>query len=301
VYSSDATQNAQLNSQVQYAMEDTTVNGTGTPAGVGLGNRQIIAKTGTSSSYHSGFFIGAIKQYSLVVGMFTQSQNVASPESLAVLTGGGFGGYWPAKIWNTFAQSEFTQLPYKNFQTPNFSGAAWNQVGKIAKPKPTVTCVVNGKKTKVPGKSCPTPTPSPTPTCTDFGQTNCVTPSESASPTPTCSYDGESTFDGCTTATAPVSPSPSPTCSYQGETDCSSTGTAGATPSPTPTCSFQGQSDCSSTGTGGAFPQTTATATATPASSAKAGFAAAGTGLLLPGSLALALARRRRRRAGTRE
>ena len=81
----DPTTNAQLDSQVQYAMEMTTVDGTGTSAAVGLGSRQIIAKTGTTTSYHSGFFIGAIPQYSLVVGMFTKSQDVNSSESLRLL------------------------------------------------------------------------------------------------------------------------------------------------------------------------------------------------------------------------
>ena len=121
--------NAELDSQVQYAMEMTTVDGTGTVAASGLGGRPIIAKTGTTTSIHSGFFMGAIPQYSLVVGLFTQSQDVNSPESLVPLTGGGFGGYWPARIWNTFARAEFASLPREAFQRPVFTGAAWNQVG----------------------------------------------------------------------------------------------------------------------------------------------------------------------------
>jgi membrane peptidoglycan carboxypeptidase len=131
---SNPTTNAELDSQLQYAMEMTTVDGSGTVAASGLGNRQIIAKTGTTTSSHSGFFIGAISQYSLVVGLFTQSQDVNSPESLTPLTGGGFGGYWPAKIWNTFARAEFANLPQEAFQSPAFTGAAWNQVGTIAAP-----------------------------------------------------------------------------------------------------------------------------------------------------------------------
>ena len=59
-------------SQVQYAMEATTVYGTGTDAAVGLGDRPIIGKTGTTSDYLSGFFIGAIPQYALVVGIVHQ-------------------------------------------------------------------------------------------------------------------------------------------------------------------------------------------------------------------------------------
>jgi membrane peptidoglycan carboxypeptidase len=240
-------------------MSMTTVNGTGTAAAYGLGNRPIIAKTGTSSGSTSGFFIGAIPQYSLVVGIFTHSQDPKLNESLVPLTGGGFGGYWPAKIWNTFAQAEFANLPSESFQNAVFSGTAWNQVGKIAAPKPTVNCMVNGKKKKINGKTCPTPTPAPT---------------------PTCSYPGEQNQDGCTT------------------------GSAGATPTPTPTCSYPGEQNCSSSGTGTGGNGTTPTGVSTnavTASSTKAGLAAGGALVALPGSFLWTVMsrRRRKRRAGT--
>jgi membrane peptidoglycan carboxypeptidase len=125
---SNPTTNAKLDSQVQYAMEMTTVDGTGTSAAHGLGSRQIIAETGTTASHHSGFFMGAIPQYALVVGMFTIDQSVNSSNNLSEL-GGGSDGYWPAKIWNTFAQEEFANLPQANFQTPVFTGANWNRAG----------------------------------------------------------------------------------------------------------------------------------------------------------------------------
>ena len=120
--------NAKLDSQVQYAMEMTTVDGTGTSAAHGLGSRPIIAETGTTAGHRAGFFIGAIPQYALVVGMFTIDQSAISPNNLSEL-GGGSDGYWPAKIWNTFAQEEFANLPQANFQTPVFTGANWNRVG----------------------------------------------------------------------------------------------------------------------------------------------------------------------------
>ncbi len=125
-------------SQVQYAMEDTTVNGTAVNAAVGLGGRQIIAKTGTTSNYLSGFFIGAIPQYTLVVGLFVNQQDssVTSANNLADLGGGGFGGYWPANIWNTFAQAEFANLTPQTFPSPQFSGQLWNQIGPLPKAKP---------------------------------------------------------------------------------------------------------------------------------------------------------------------
>ena len=63
--------------------------------------------------------------------MFTANP-ANSSESLEALTGGGFGGYWPAKIWNTFALAEFANLPQQTFQNAVFSGTNWNQVGKLA-------------------------------------------------------------------------------------------------------------------------------------------------------------------------
>ena len=293
IFSPDPTTNAQLDSQVQYAMEMTTVDGTGTAAGYGLGNRPIIAKTGTTSGSTSGFFIGAIPQYSLVVGMFTANP-ADSSESLVPLSGGGFGGYWPAKIWNTFAQDEFANLSSESFQNPVFTGQAWNQVGKIAPPTPTVTCIVHGKKAKINGKACPTPAPTPTPsaTCSYPGeqyQDGCTVATATATPTPTCSYPGEQYQDGCSTATAAT---PAPTCSYPGQTGCSST-SAGATPTPSSTCSTFNPA-CIGTGTGpgtGGLASNVATAGST-----KAGLALGGGLGLLPGSLVLRLVSRRRRR-----
>src|SRR6202034_3846280 len=51
-----------LDSQVQYAMEATSVYGTATDAAVGLGYSLIIGKTGTTSGFLSAFFLGAIPQ-----------------------------------------------------------------------------------------------------------------------------------------------------------------------------------------------------------------------------------------------
>ena len=67
-------------SQVQYAMSFDTINGTGTAAAMSDG-RPIIAKTGTTDDAQSAFFIGAIPQYALTVGIFTDSQSDKSPET----------------------------------------------------------------------------------------------------------------------------------------------------------------------------------------------------------------------------
>jgi penicillin-binding protein 1A len=118
--------------QVQYAMEQTTIDGTAAQT-VTYGQQAVgtvIGKTGTTANAHSGFFLGATTQYALVVGVFTSAQNPTSSESLSALGGGGFGSYWPAKIWNTFAGSAFAKTPTLFPTSPPFTGADWNQVGR---------------------------------------------------------------------------------------------------------------------------------------------------------------------------
>jgi membrane peptidoglycan carboxypeptidase len=246
-------------SQVQYAMEDTTVNGTAINASTGLGGRQIIAKTGTTSNYLSGFFIGAIPQYTLVVGLFVNQQDSSnlSVDNLSDLGGGGFGGYWPANIWNTFAQAEFAKLTPESFPSPQFSGQLWNQIGPLPKakpkPKPKCTVTVHGKSFPVPGKGCPSATPTPTPTITQ----------------PT----GFPTFPGQPTAT--------PTTTVSGTPTSTATGTATATPTGAPTGFGHGGN------------------TAEAATGVKAGMAVGGVlAALLPGSLLWTTGSRRRRKRG---
>jgi membrane peptidoglycan carboxypeptidase len=126
------------NSQVDYAMEADTVNGgTGTAAAMTDG-RQIIAKTGTTNTSQSVFFEGAIPQYSLAVGIFSNDQTGDNKETLTTLGGtlaGGFGGTWPAMIWHTFMEAEFAQTAPQQFPTPLFSGLAWNMVPANELPK----------------------------------------------------------------------------------------------------------------------------------------------------------------------
>jgi membrane peptidoglycan carboxypeptidase len=255
-------------------MEATVYGGTADNAADGLGGRQIIAKTGTTSNYLSGFFIGAVPQYALVVGMFVNQQDSSklSSHNLSALGGGGFGGYWPANIWNTFAQAEFAKLPTEMFPNPQFSGQLWNQIGPLpkAKPKkpkkPKCTVKVHGRMFPVPGKGCPSSTPTSTPTATP---TN-------TQPT------GFPTFPGETpTAT------PTPTTSIPATPTTSASSTP--TPSATPTCKL---------GTPGCFGPNPAKTTG----GAEAGVAVGGAlATLLPGSLLWTTAsrRRRKRRAGT--
>jgi membrane peptidoglycan carboxypeptidase len=132
-------------SQVQYAMSTVATNAGTAPAAAFNDGRPVIAKTGTTSSYKSAFFIGAIPQAALTVGIFTQEQGpsicnaqgkdcVPNTETLANLGGAtgqtGFGGYWPARIWHTFMQTVYGNSPIESFQQPIFTGQIWDMVPK---------------------------------------------------------------------------------------------------------------------------------------------------------------------------
>jgi membrane peptidoglycan carboxypeptidase len=250
-----------LDSQVQYAMSTVTTQGTGTAAEMSDG-RPIIAKTGTTNNAQSAFFIGAIPQYALSVGIFTENQSTKTTETLNGLggnVGGGFGGYWPARIWNTFAQNVFLRLPAENFQQPVFTGQKWNQVGNLPKKKkkkrPTHGCTTPvrlpfGCPTQPPGHGHGHggPTPNPTPTITQTFHT--PPPTQTPTQTPTNTASGTAT----------------------------PTNTASSTPTP-----------------GGALGAATA-------NGVQASLALGGILSVLPGSLlwARTSARRRRRRPGTR-
>ncbi len=171
---------------VDYALSfDTKPGGTGYPNAPMPDGRPIIGKTGTTNNAQSAFFIGAIPQYALAVGIFTNKQS-QTLNGLGGQSAGGFGGTWPALIWHTFALKEFAQLPIRQFPVPPFAGSKWVQVRPVAHhrhrhpgpPRPTPPCKFHGKKKGCPAPApAPTPTPTPTPTQT----------SPSPSPSPSCS------------------------------------------------------------------------------------------------------------------
>jgi membrane peptidoglycan carboxypeptidase len=134
VFSPDPTANKNLASQVQYAMsKDDAPYGTAPGAGMSNG-QEIIAKTGTTDSAQSAFFIGAIPSQTLAVALFTNEQGSkigTAKQTLELLGGlsqGGMGGTWPASIWHTYAENMFVPLGVEPFPTPVFTGQTWNQV-----------------------------------------------------------------------------------------------------------------------------------------------------------------------------
>jgi membrane peptidoglycan carboxypeptidase len=130
VFSTDPTLNAEEATQVQYAMsEDTASYGTAPTAGLTNG-QEIIAKTGTTNTAQSAFFIGAIPSQALAVALFTNEQGQGD-ETLNNLGGnsqGGFGGTWPATIWHTYGENMFVPLGVEQFTVPTFTGSLWNEV-----------------------------------------------------------------------------------------------------------------------------------------------------------------------------
>ena len=130
VFSSDPTQNTNMASQVQYAMsKDDTSYGTA-PVSAMSNGQEIIAKTGTTNSAQSAFFIGAIPNQALAVAIRTNQQGKGwqTLHNLGGNSQGGFGGTWPATIWHTYAENMFVPLGVQPFPTPVFTGQSWNQV-----------------------------------------------------------------------------------------------------------------------------------------------------------------------------
>jgi membrane peptidoglycan carboxypeptidase len=213
------TMNQEMDSQVQYGMEDVVLAGTGTGAIANMyPSRQVIAKTGTTNTAQSAFFLGAIPQDALAIGMFTSAQCAPdcvykghsdafeNNETLNGLGGisVGQGGAWPASIWNAYALQEFNQLPVDNFQiqTSTFTGQSWilapsSMLKTKAKAKPKKHNNPDAGVTAPPPGSSPSAYPSPTETCPP-GQNNvdCVMPSSGTgdgpmqTPTPTASDTG---------------------------------------------------------------------------------------------------------------
>jgi membrane peptidoglycan carboxypeptidase len=171
---------------VDYALSFDTINGTASDQGVLSPSRPTIGKTGTTDQAQSAFFIGAIPQYSMAVGLFTNSQNeLPGGETLNILPTlvgnqtGGYGGAWPTAIWRTYMQDEFSALPIAQLPTPDYVGfTKWDQVPpQKKKPKlqhPTTNqcppgqhrifglCIGGTNPTPNPNPTNPTPTPAPT-------------------------------------------------------------------------------------------------------------------------------------------
>ncbi|MGN6792628.1 MAG: transglycosylase domain-containing protein [Streptosporangiaceae bacterium] len=193
--------------------------GTGTNA-VLSPYRPTIGKTGTTDSSKSAWFLGALpSEYSFVVGMFTRNFN-DDAQTLAILPsvggwGGGYGGAWPAKIWQLYMTKllSMSHTRIAPLAQPDVSGMdTWIQAKPIPK-KPKCKPFWfgggngngNGNGKHGQGQPCPSPTPSgpPTPNPTPSGFPS-PSPSGFPSPSPSHSPPGQ----GGAPATAATRQSP---------------------------------------------------------------------------------------------
>lgn len=205
-------------------------NGTGVPNAEWSG-RPMIAKTGTigqTTTASQAWFVGAIPQYSLAVGMFTDKPYGHPPQNLDGLypvggIGGSYGGAWPATIWRLFMTSHFNSIPVKALPTPDYNGfVKWIQAKPVKKKKPKCqpqhghhhhgfpffgfgngkNCQGNGNGNPNPKPSGPptqSPQPNPTPTLPTPNPTPTVTPTTTPTQTPNPSPSGSP-------STAPAGP-----------------------------------------------------------------------------------------------
>jgi membrane peptidoglycan carboxypeptidase len=280
---------------VQYAMEKTTINGTAAQT-VTFGQQNlgtVIGKTGTTTDSKSGFFIGATTQYSLVVGMFTKDPH--APQNLEELGGGGFGGYWPAKIWNTFAEAEFSPAPQTFPTNPSGQGTAWDMLGTVPKAKPVCSKNVRGHKIPIAGKGCPNPTPQQNCQQDPFGNQNCN--GNNPNPGNTCDPNNDPNCNG-------QNPNPTNTCDPNNDPNCNGqnpTPTSTCDPNNDPTCLGQNPTPTATSGGGGVNGNATITPTAT---TVQAGVAVGSGLMILPASLVwttMSRRQRRKKRAGREE
>jgi membrane peptidoglycan carboxypeptidase len=167
---------------VDFALSfDTSPGGTAFPNGVLNPSRPTIGKTGTTDNFQSAFFLGAVPQYSLAVGIFTNHQNGSKTDSQSLKglasvngQGGGFGGNWPTTIWQTYMQNEFANLQIQQFGALNTVGfTKWVQVPKQhhkpkahhdpnPNPNPSPSCGPGHHHFGCPPPTGPPPNPSPT-------------------------------------------------------------------------------------------------------------------------------------------
>lgn len=116
--------------------------GTGTNA-VLSPYRPTIGKTGTTDSSQAAWFLGALpSEYSFAVGMFTANPSDKA-QTLAVLPsrggwGGGYGGAWPATIWQLY-MTKLLAISHKTItqlQPLNVSGmSTWILAKPLRKPR----------------------------------------------------------------------------------------------------------------------------------------------------------------------
>jgi membrane peptidoglycan carboxypeptidase len=150
-----------------YALSFDNVYGTAYPNATWPG-RPVIGKTGTlgnGNSASEAWFVGAIPQYSMAIGLWTnnQNQNLDNLPGLGGI-GGSFGGAWPAATWKAFMETQFARLAVEPLPPPNY--ANFNKWIMVAPQKSKKQVCHQGQSqncTCPQGQNCHNPNPNRTP------------------------------------------------------------------------------------------------------------------------------------------
>ena len=160
-------------SQVQYAMEDTTVDGTAVNAADGPGRpARSSPRPAPPRTTCPGSSSARSRSTRWSSGCSSTSRTPPSPARTTCPTWAAAGSAvsGPRTSGTPSPRPSSRNLTPESFPNPQFSGQLWNQIGPLpkAKPKkkptPKCTVTIHGKSFPIPGKGCPTATPTPTPT-----------------------------------------------------------------------------------------------------------------------------------------
>jgi len=159
------TLNADEATQVQYAMSEDTAP-YGTAPGAAMSNGQvIIAKTGTTNTAQSAFFIGAIPTQALAVGMFTDRSDQSLPADLAAIPRAATAGPGRPRSGTPTPRTSSSRWAWSS-GPPGVHRAKWNEVPpnlRVAPKKKVKKHSHNGNPTTGLPSSPANPNPNPFP------------------------------------------------------------------------------------------------------------------------------------------
>jgi penicillin-binding protein 1A len=104
--------------QLDYALQGVVQHGTGTAAA--LGARPVAGKTGTAENFQDAWFCGYVPQLATCVWVGYPKGEIPLLDVEGV--GEVAGGTLPAEIWRDFMEPAVSNLPVKDFPTPDLSG-----------------------------------------------------------------------------------------------------------------------------------------------------------------------------------
>jgi penicillin-binding protein 1A len=106
--------------QLDYALQGVVQHGTGTAAA--LGSRPVAGKTGTAENFQDAWFCGYVPQLATCVWVGYPRGEISLYNVEGV--GAVAGGTLPAEIWRDFMEPAVSNLPVKDFPTPDLSGGS---------------------------------------------------------------------------------------------------------------------------------------------------------------------------------